>query len=189
MAQSLRLDTGVQEYDINGRAIFRINPADPNLFENILGFEPLLKNYEERFQALKLKMYREALEQAEAKANRGDEDEGDIETDEQGFPKTAPEIVREMKALDAEIKEKLREVFGPENDFDAIFDHKSALALTNSGANILENFLEMITPLITTGSAERTDKMQKILDARKEAQMNRAQRRAAAKAEKKGGNG
>ena len=165
----IRFDTGAEEYDINGRAVLRFNPTDPELYACILDFQEKEDEYEQRFAALQNDMTGE--------------------TDEEGLPVGAAELVRAMRQLDGELKADLRRIFGEDNDFDAIFDHRNALALNTDGETILSGFLTAIAPYIKNDAGERTEVAAKLLEARKVAQANRAQRRAAARAAKGGQGG
>lgn len=187
MSKTLRLDTGIEEYDINGRAVFYINPTDPGLFDKVLEFADQMETFQTRHSELYKRVLDEAARKKEAEmaeeqnAQIGEAIEPEINLNEEdGYPDVSDasvEVIQALRELDAEIKQRLRDVFGLQNDFDAIFDHKSALALTNSGANILDNFLEMITPIITSGAGERSEQAAKLQAARAKATANRTQRR------------
>lgn len=83
-------------------------------------------------------------------------------------------------AADRECKEKLAGVFPCGNDFDAIFDGVNIMSPTDSGASVLENFLEAITPIVEEYTGKRVETMQeRAKQAAKEAAANREQRRAA----------
>lgn len=34
--QTLQIDTGVEEFEVNGRGVLRFNPGDPNLYHRFL---------------------------------------------------------------------------------------------------------------------------------------------------------
>ncbi|MDL2327474.1 hypothetical protein LJC64_02280 [Ruminococcaceae bacterium OttesenSCG-928-A11] len=162
MAKSINFDTGADEYEVNGgRATLYFNPADPAVFAGILELQELANGFETRYAELEKKITGEM--------------------DEQGFPVGAEDVVKGMRELDADLKAQLRDVFGPRNDFDAIFDHMSCFAITENGDTIVNNFFEAITPLFDDGVNDRVAKMEKLKAIRDKAATNRAQRRAAAK--------
>jgi uncharacterized protein (UPF0335 family) len=163
----IHFDTGIKEFNINGRAVLRFNPTDPGLFQRILNFQAVAESFEKRYAALDKEMTGEV--------------------NENGFPAGAEKVVMAVKELDAEIKESLRDIFGRDNDFDAIFDGMSCLAMTDTGANIVSNFMEAVVPLIEGTAEERAEITEKVQAARKKAAANRAQRRAAAKGDKGAG--
>ncbi len=125
---TLSFDTGVKEYDVDGRAKLRFNPSDPELYARVLDFVDKSDEIEMRYAALKEVMTGEM--------------------DEQGFPVGGVEVVTKIRQLDRELKDTLADIFGHDNDFDAIFDHRSCLAVTDTGRNILNNFFEAIAPII-----------------------------------------
>ncbi|MDL2294989.1 hypothetical protein LJC60_10305 [Ruminococcaceae bacterium OttesenSCG-928-D13] len=162
MAKSISFDTGAEEYEVNdGRASLFFNPADPALFARILELQGLVGDFETRYAQLEKKITGEV--------------------DAQGFPVGADDVVKGMRELDADLKAQLRDVFGPRNDFDAIFDHMSCFAITENGLTVVNNFFEAITPLFDDGVNDRVAKMEKMKAARDKATANRAQRRAAGK--------
>ena len=42
--QNLTIDTGMQEYLINNRAVLRFNPSDPNLYHRFFAAAPMLQD-------------------------------------------------------------------------------------------------------------------------------------------------
>ena len=38
----LNIDTGVEEFSVNGRGVLRFNPADPNLYHRVFAAGPSL---------------------------------------------------------------------------------------------------------------------------------------------------
>ena len=53
---------------------------------------------------------------------------------------------------DRQVKAILGEVFGPENDMDAIFAGMNLLAVGSNGKRLLSNFLEAIEPVLHAGA-------------------------------------
>ena len=73
----------------------------------------------------------------------------DLETQLQQ-PQT--EGLQAMCRLDKEMKEILGWVFGPGNDFEAIFSGVNLLAVTTSGQRVITNFLQALLPVLTQGA-------------------------------------
>ena len=42
----LKIDTGVEEFRVNGRGVLRFNPADPNLYHRFFAAIPMLEQYD-----------------------------------------------------------------------------------------------------------------------------------------------
>ena len=62
------------------------------------------------------------------------------------------EGLQAMCRLDKEMKEILGWVFGPGNDFEAIFSGVNLLAVTTSGQRVITNFLQALLPVLTQGA-------------------------------------
>ena len=92
--QNLTIDTGMQEYLINNRAVLRFNPSDPNLYRRFFAAAPKLDALDaeltEQLKALPAKP-------DDARAERG---------------------LALLTDYDHRIKALLTEIFGDENDFD-----------------------------------------------------------------------
>lgn len=58
------------------------------------------------------------------------------------------ELIPLFVELDKEIKEKLQNVFGKENNFDEIFSHQNCFAVNSKNRFIIEEFVEAIRPII-----------------------------------------
>lgn len=178
--QKLTLNTGIEEYmieDTTGKelGVLRVNTSDPNFYTRFMDLYNELPEISEKYQDLA------ELENAKL--------------DEKGFP--LEEVSSEMdteinteikkvlpifKNLDTEVKEKLKAVFGTDNDFDMLFDGMNILANTDTGKPVLENFLEQFMPLVET-NIEKRDAIvkEKAANAVAKAKQNRAQRRASIK--------
>lgn len=124
--KQLTIDTGVEEFCINGRGVLRFNPADPNLYHRFFDagrdLEALDKELAEKTAALP---------------------EGD-EAAEAGLALLA-EYDRRIKAL-------LGEIFGPENDFDAALGGVNLAGVAANGKRVVQNLLEALTPLLQEGA-------------------------------------
>ena len=96
--QNLTIDTGMQEYLINNRAVLRFNPSDPNLYHRFFAAAPKLDALDaeltEQLKAL-------PAEPDDARAERG---------------------LTLLTDYDHRIKALLTEIFGGENDFDKVLE-------------------------------------------------------------------
>ena len=94
--QTLTIDTGMQEYLINNRAVLRFNPSDPNLYHRFFAAAPKLDALDaeltEQLKAL-------PAEPDDARAERG---------------------LALLTDYDHRIKALLTEIFGGENLLDAL---------------------------------------------------------------------
>ena len=105
--QTITIDTGMQEYLINNRAVLRFNPSDPNLYHRFFAAAPKLDALDaeltEQLKALPAKP-------DDARAERG---------------------LALLTDYDHRIKALLTEIFGGENDFDKVLEGVNLLdALT-----------------------------------------------------------
>lgn len=164
--QKLVLNTGIEEYEVEDHTgtvlgVLRVNTSDPNLYARFKDLYNELPALTEKYQEL--------------------ENDEKVELDEKGFPTEFGEALLSYKALDTEVKEKLAIVFPSDNDFDKLFDGMNILAGTDIGC-VLENFLDMLAPLIETSVEKRSKKVEeKAKQAVAKATKNREQRRASAK--------
>lgn len=130
--KQLTIDTGVEEFCINGRGVLRFNPADPNLYHRFFDagrdLEALDKELAEKTAALP---------------------EGTDEAAEAGLALLA-EYDRRIKAL-------LGEIFGPENDFDAALGGVNLAGVAANGKRVVQNLLEALTPILQEGARRHLD--------------------------------
>ena len=103
----LNIDTGVEEFRVNGRGVLRFNPADPNLYHRFFAAGAELDGYDA------------ALTKALAA----------LDGDEQQRAAAGLALLNEY---DGKIKKLLTGIFGAENDFDAIL---GGVNLAGVGAN------------------------------------------------------
>jgi hypothetical protein len=121
------LDDGVLELDINGRGLLRFNPSDFNLYERFCRLAKELPEIEKQYVA-------EVEEQSEA----------------DGLELAGRELTR-AKEIDADIKRRLSDVFGKENDFDQLMGGVNLMAFGRNGERVITNLLNAITPYLTDG--------------------------------------
>lgn len=149
--KKLQFDTGVQEYEVNGRGVLRMNPGDINLYNRFMDAKDRIAAIEDEMLA--------TLKENQA----GDETE------------RGARGLQIMGEADRKAKALLAEIFGAGNDFDEIFDHVNIMAQAGNGELVITNFFAAVAPLLKSG-AESYAKSKAAT-----AKTNRAQRRAAAK--------
>ena len=166
----LSVDLGIQEIEINGTGVLRFNPSDPNIFSRFYEMRDKLLEIEKKYQKIEF-LAPENL-------------------DEKGFPVEDPDPMAEANAMicalhdiDLEVKKELTYVFGPQNDFDVILGGINLMAVAGNGERVVTNLLAALRPIMEEGAKRHLEKKADAAVAK--AQMNRAQRRAAAKRSKK----
>ncbi len=145
--ENLIFDNGVKEYSINGRATLRFNPADPNVYARYVDSVEKINEIEAEMRAAGASL---------------DENSSD-------YAKQSLDIMRDA---DAKVKAMLRETFGAQNDFDAIFDGVNVMGVAVNGKMVITNFMEMLAPILEDGAKRFVDQ------AVGQKQLNRKQRRA-----------
>ena len=122
--KQLSIDTGVEEFCINGKGVLRFNPSDPNLYHRFFALGPELAALD-----------RELGEKSAALP---------AEDAQAGFALLAD--------YDARIKALLGEVFGPENDFDKALGGVNLAGVAANGHRVVQNLLETLTPILQEGA-------------------------------------
>ena len=146
--QQINFDNGVKAYKINEDGVLRFNPGDPNLYARFLDAADKIQEIENNMAA---------------KGKEIDENDG-------------AGSLRLLAEADRQIKEILSWVFGKNNDFDEIVGGVNLMTVTGNGERVLTNLLSALTPILEKGAKKCAE--QQIGDAVKQAQTNRAQRRA-----------
>lgn len=128
--QNLTIDTGMQEYLINNRAVLRFNPSDPNLYHRFFAAAPKLDALDaeltEQLKAL-------PAEPDDARAERG---------------------LALLTDYDHRIKALLTEIFGGENDFDKVLEGVNLAGTGANGKRVVQNLLYALTPILQDGAAK-----------------------------------
>ena len=146
--QQINFDNGIQEFVVNGSGKLRFNPEDPNVYDRFLNVADKLQEIEKTME-----------EKGKALG------ENDIAGS-----------LRLLAEADRQIKEILSWVFGKNNDFDEIVGGVNLMTVTGNGERVITNLLSALTPILEKGAKKCAE--QQIGDAVKQAQTNRAQRRA-----------
>lgn len=160
--QKISIDTGVQEFEINGGTaqgggVLRFNPSDPNVYNRFFAMRGTLEALDEELNQEAKKLESAEMEQTEK----------------------AAAMLALLARYDGKIKAALAEIFGQENDFDKILAGVSLAAVAGNGQRVVQNLMEALAPILTEGAQLGADT--KADAALEKAQANRAQRRAAAK--------
>ena len=151
MAQLISLDTGIQEFQING-GVLRFNPSDIALYHRFCEIAEALPELEKEF---------------EAKAK-----ELDTQADEFSGVSQGMKLLCEF---DAKLKERLCYAFG-EADWNAILGGVNLLSVGSNGERVITNVLQALQPILEEGVEAHLKA--KAGGAVQAAQKNRAQRRA-----------
>lgn len=129
MATKLMLDDGILELDINGRGLLRFNPSDFNLYQRFCALAKDLPEIEKQYVA-------------------------EVETAQSDDADTLELVGRELvhaKEIDADIKRRLSDVFGKENDFDQLLGGVNLMAFGRNGERVITNLLNALNPYLTEG--------------------------------------
>lgn len=151
----LQFDTGVKEYQVNGRSVLRMNPGDINLYNRFMDAQERIAAIEDELTAAV-----QAAQQEQDTQTRG------------------ARGLRALAEADRKAKAVLAEVFGSGNDFDDIFDGVNIMAVAGNGERVITNFFEAVAPLLKNGAESYAQSKAAAAKA------NREQRRAAQKANK-----
>lgn len=125
---TLQVDTGVEEYEINGRGVLRFNPGDPNVYRRFFDLREQLAALEED-----LARRSAALEGRPA-------------------PERAAAELDLLAEYDRRIKAMLGEVFGAGNDLDALLEGVNLAGLGANGRPVVQNLLEALAPVLQQGA-------------------------------------
>ena len=127
--QNLTIDTGMQEYLINNRAVLRFNPGDPNLYKRFFTAASQL-------DALDAELT-ESLKALPAEPD----------------PARAGQGLALLNDYDRRIKALLTEIFGAENDFDKVLEGVNLAGCGANGKRVVQNLLDALTPILQEGAA------------------------------------
>ncbi|UWP66967.1 hypothetical protein NQ490_08395 [Subdoligranulum variabile] len=124
--KQLTIDTGVEEFSVNGHGVLRFNPADPNLYHRFFDagktLSALDKELEEKVAALP------------------------------DGPESAEAGLALLAEYDGRIKALLTGIFGAENDFDRVLGGVNLAGVGTNGKRVVQNLLEALTPILQQGA-------------------------------------
>lgn len=121
----LLVDTGVEEFEVNGRGVLRFNPGDPNLYHRFFAAREELAALDEE------------LTRKSAALPQGAEGGAALEL---------------LADYDRRIKALLNRVFGAPNDFDTLLEGVNLAGVGTNGRRVVENLLEALTPILQAGA-------------------------------------
>lgn len=127
--EQLIFDSGIKEYQINGKGVLRFNPSDPNVYARFVDAMPKIEQIEK--------------EMAE-KANNIGKDSG----------AAGEQVLRIMRETDRKIKAELSFVFGDGNDFDQILEGVNLMAVASNGERVIANLINALQPIMENGAKE-----------------------------------
>lgn len=151
MTEKLMFDDGILELEINGNGVMRFNPSDQNMYQRVCTLAQELPKLQERYEA-------------------------EVETPEGDELAQAVAVLDRMREFDREVKGRLAEAFGPENDFDRLLGGVNMMAYGRNGERVITNFLNAIMPYLEEGMKQY--RQDAAATAVAEAKQNRAARRA-----------
>lgn len=125
--EQLIFDSGIKEYQINGKGVLRFNPSDPNVYARFMDNMKKIQKVE-----------KEMVKKAES-LNRGSAITGE-------------EVLALMRETDKKMKAILNEIFGHENDFDKILENVNLMAVASNGERVITNLIAALQPVMEEGA-------------------------------------
>lgn len=125
--EQLNFDSGIKEYQINGKGVLRFNPSDPNIYARFVDAVPKINKIEED-----MNRKASAIDRSNAKAGE--------------------KVLTLMRDTDRRIKEVLNQVFGLDNDFDQILEGVNLMGVATNGKRVVENLMEALLPIMDAGA-------------------------------------
>lgn len=124
--EQLIFDSGIKEYQINGKGVLRFNPSDPNVYARFMDLLPKIQEIEKE------------MNQKSAAVDSSSENAGE-------------QTLRLMKEMDSRIKAVLNDVFGSENDFEEILEGVNLMAVATNGQRVVANLMDALQPIMEDG--------------------------------------
>ena len=125
--EQLVFDSGIKEYQINGKGVLRFNPSDPNVYARFMDMVPKIHEIEQEMNAKAGQIDRKA------------EDAGE-------------KTLRFMRETDSRIKAVLNQIFGGENDFEEILEGVNLMAVASNGERVVTNLMDALQPIMEAGA-------------------------------------
>lgn len=147
--ENLNFDSGIKEYQINGKGALRFNPSDPNVYGRFVDSMSRIEKVEKEMTA-------------KARA---------LET-KKNDPETGAAMIRIMVETDKRMKRILNEIFGGENDFNEILEGVNLMAVATNGRRVVSNLIDALMPIMEQGAKACAE------GEVETAKLNREQRRA-----------
>lgn len=125
--EQLIFDSGIKEYQINGKGVLRFNPSDPNVYARFVELTPKINEIEKE------------MNQKAANIDRENEKAGE-------------KTLGIMRETDRKIKDVLNQIFGVENDFDKILEGVNLMAVATDGNRVIVNLMNALQPIMEAGA-------------------------------------
>ena len=125
--EQLNFDSGVKEYQINGKGVLRFNPGDPNVYARFMDSMDEIQKVE-----------KEMVAKADA-LNRDSAIAGE-------------KVLSIMRETDQKMKSILNGIFGHENDFDKILENVNLMAVASNGERVITNLIAALQPIMEAGA-------------------------------------
>lgn len=123
--ETIKFDSGMQDYSLGQLGTLRFNPADPELYARFL----------EGAQQLEV-MEKKLVEQARQ-----------LPGDDPG------QAIALLRQADEQLKDLLSGIFGGENDFRKLLAGTNLLAVGSNGQRVITNLLQALQPVLAQGVA------------------------------------
>jgi len=146
--EQLIFDSGIKEYQINGKGVLRFNPSDPNVYGRFVEAMDKIKAVEKKMVA-----------KAKTIENKESQESGES-------------VIRIMCETDRQMKAILNEIFGHKNDFDKLLECVNLMAVASNGKRVITNLIEALQPIMEQGAKACAE------GEVETAKLNREQRRA-----------
>lgn len=125
--EQLIFDSGIKEYQINGKGVLRFNPSDPNVYARFMDSMDEIQKVE-----------KEMVAKADA-LNRDSAIAGE-------------KVLAIMRETDQKMKAILNGIFGHENDFDKILENVNLMAVASNGERVITNLIAALQPIMEAGA-------------------------------------
>ena len=125
--EQLIFDSGIKEYQINGKGVLRFNPSDPNVYARFMDSMEKIRKVEQDMVAKANALNRESSIAGE-------------------------EVLAIMRETDQKMKAILNGIFGHENDFDKILENVNLMAVASNGERVVTNLIAALQPIMEAGA-------------------------------------
>lgn len=126
--QKLFIDDGMKQYQLTeGGALLRFNPKDQNLYARFVESVETIKAAE--------------MEMA-----------GKLHAVDRNAKNAGERTLKILRQTDIRMKNILNQVFGNDNDFDAILRGVNLMAVGDNGKRVIENVMDALLPVMEAGA-------------------------------------
>lgn len=125
--EKLVFDSGIKEYQINGKGVLRFNPGDPNVYARFMDSIEKIQEVEKEMVAKNDSINRDSAI-------------------------AGVEVLAIMRETDQKMKAILNEIFGHENDFDKILEGVNLMGVASNGERVITNLIAALQPVMEAGA-------------------------------------